>query len=377
MSDEPDMRVAAKAFSKLGASKGGYARAQSLSSEERSEIARQAVMARWERKKNTTGAPDIPRATHYGELTIGDMRFPCSVLSDGTRILTQSDFMSGMGMYYSGWVAQNQAKKQSSADIPHFLAFKSLEPFIQKHLGDLQSITVRYRTQKGSLAHGIKAEIIPKICDVWIEADEQGKLGARQKQIARKAKVLMRALVDVAIIALIDEVTGYQLERDRDALHKILEAYIAKELLPWTKRFPDEFYQQMFRLQGWQYSPLSTKRPRLLAQLTIQTVYDKLPPGVLEVLRKKNPIIKDGRRRYKLFRFMTEDIGQPHLEKHLASVTTLMRISPNWKTFKKLLDKAFPTPHKLGEPVQQDMGFNEELDGEVIDIEHLVVDSEE
>jgi hypothetical protein len=197
------------------------------------------------------------------------------------RILTQSDFMSGMGMYYSGWVAQNQAKNQSSADIPHFLAFKSLEPFIYKHLGDLQSITVRYRTQKGSLAHGIKAEIIPKICDVWIDADEHGKLGARQKQIARKAKVLMRALVDVAIIALIDEVTGYQLERDRDALHKILEAYIAKELLPWTKRFPDEFYQQMFRLQGWQYSPLSTKRPRLLAQLTIPTVYDKLPPGVL------------------------------------------------------------------------------------------------
>lgn len=66
--------------------------------------------------------------------------FPCSVLSDGTRILTQTDFMKGMGMYYSGWVAQKQSQNESAAEVPHFLAFKALEPFIDRHLGDLQSI---------------------------------------------------------------------------------------------------------------------------------------------------------------------------------------------------------------------------------------------
>lgn len=80
------------------------------------------------------------------------------------RLLTQSDFMEGMGMYYSGWVARNKPTDQP-ADLPHFLAFETSKPFVDKHLGDLQSIVVKYRTEKGNLAHGIKAEIVPKICD--------------------------------------------------------------------------------------------------------------------------------------------------------------------------------------------------------------------
>lgn len=87
------------------------------------------------------------------------MSFPCSVLSDGTRVLTQTDFMTGMGMYYSGWVANNRSEEDAAADVPHFLSFKTLKPFVDKHLGDLQSIVVKYRTEKGGVAHGIKADI--------------------------------------------------------------------------------------------------------------------------------------------------------------------------------------------------------------------------
>src|SRR5882762_4027894 len=93
-------------------SKGGNARADKLSDSERRAIAVTAADARW----------GIEKATHSGILKIGSMEFPCSVLSDGARILTQSDFMEGMGMYYSGWVAKNKPEGQS-ADIPHFLAF--------------------------------------------------------------------------------------------------------------------------------------------------------------------------------------------------------------------------------------------------------------
>ena len=41
---------AARTLSKLGASKGGTARAKSLSPKRRSQIARQAVLARWRKK---------------------------------------------------------------------------------------------------------------------------------------------------------------------------------------------------------------------------------------------------------------------------------------------------------------------------------------
>jgi len=84
------------------------------------------------------------------------MSFECDVLSDGTRIITQTDFMEGMGMYYSGWVSANRTDEDIAADTPQFLAFKTLKPFVDRHLGDLQSITVEYRTKRGSLARGIK-----------------------------------------------------------------------------------------------------------------------------------------------------------------------------------------------------------------------------
>jgi hypothetical protein len=174
---------------------GARARAAKLTENERREISRKAAAARWDKTK------EIPRSEYPGEVRIGDMVLPCSVLSDGTRILTQSDFMDAMGMYYSGWVSTNRSAEDLAADVPLFLSFKSLKPFINRHLGDLQSITVAYRTERSNIARGIKAEIIPKICDVWLDADENGKLGVRQKQIAHKAKLVMRALAHTGIIA--------------------------------------------------------------------------------------------------------------------------------------------------------------------------------
>ena len=45
--DNIDMKAAAKAFSQLGASKGGKARAEKLSPEQRREIALRASESRW------------------------------------------------------------------------------------------------------------------------------------------------------------------------------------------------------------------------------------------------------------------------------------------------------------------------------------------
>jgi P63C domain len=352
-------KMAAKAFARIGGLKGGKARAEALTPEERSESARQAAEARWAKKKDRNLTLDIPRADHPGELHIGDMQFPCSVLSDGTRILTQSDFMSGMGMYYSGWVAQNQAKKQSSADIPHFLAFKSLEPFIYKHLGDLQSISVKYRTEKGSLAHGIKAEIIPKICEVWLDADEHGKLGARQKQIAQKAKILMRALAHVGIIALIDEATGYQEVRDRLALQAILDQYLRKEFAKWAKQFPPEFYQGIFRLRGWQWRGMKVNRPQIVAHYTKDLVYARLAPGIVKELEVRNPMTDRGYRKHKNYQYLTEDIGIPALTQHLYAVNGLMRAAATWEEFMALMDKAHP---RKGDTLQLDLFDGEKFE---------------
>ena len=319
---------------KVGAA---IARAKSLSKADRSGIAVKAAQSRWDK----TNA--IPQAQHSGTLKIGEISFPCSVLTEGTRVLTQSDFMTGMGMYYSGWVANNPVEDSGAADIPHFLSFKSIKPFINKHLGDLQSVVVKYRTERGALAHGIRAEIIPKICDVWIDADESRNLGARQKMIAQRARLMMRALAHVGIISLVDEATGYQKVRARDELQKILSAYVSPELLPWTKRFPDSFYEHLHRIRGWKYAPGNTARTSYIGKLTNTLIYEQLPPGVLAELRAKNPRNPStNRRKHTHHEFLTDDVGNPHLEKQIMTVTTLLSVSDDWKEFCRLFSKKYP-----------------------------------
>jgi len=371
---------AAKAFARLGGLKGGKARADALTAEQRSEISRSAATVRWAREKHLTEERDIPKASHSGALPLGDVSIPCAVikvLKDGRqvpiRVLSENGITNALlGSRSGASKRRKRASQKQGAPVPLFLAPERLSTFISDGLLDGPLKPIIYRVGK-SVEVGFDAQILPIVCDIWLKARDAGALQDQQLDKAKKAELLMRGLAHVGIVALVDEATGYQADRDRDELHKILEAYISKELLPWTRKFPPEFYKQLFRLQGWQYSPLSVRRPRNVAQLTIRIVYDKLPPGVYEALTEKNPIIKDGRRRYKLFRHMTEDIGQKHLEMHLASVTTLMRISPDWRTFKNLLEKAFPTPNK---PIQEEIEYGDEFSSDVIDIEALTATEE-
>jgi hypothetical protein len=151
-------------------------------------------------------------------------------------------------------------------------------------------------------------------------------------------------LAEVGIVALVDEATGYQSVRDRHELQRILEAYVAQQYLPWTLRFPQEFYQELFRLRKWDWNPDSNKRPKRVGKDTEEIIYDRLPIGVKEKLRENNPEIRPGYRRYAHHQFLSGDIGNPHLERLVAVVTALMKISPSWQSFKKKLNKAVPLP---------------------------------
>ena len=290
------------------------------------------------------------KATHRGRLQIGDIRIPCAVLEDGTRILSESGVTSAMRSRSGASKRYKKIEQEKGrAPMPVFMASNNLKLFISNDLHIGLTNPIRYRVGK-TIAQGFPAELLPEICDVWLKARDEGVLSSQQLRKCKQVDVLMRGLAHVGIIALVDEATGYQYQRDRDELNRILEAYIAKELLPWSKRFPDEFYKQLFRLRGWQYSPLSVKRPQVVGKLTNELVYENLPPGVLDELREKNPTIKPGYRKHRHHQFLTEDIGNPHLERHIASVTTLMRAASNWRTFKSLFMRAFSGQEQLEMP---------------------------
>lgn len=324
------------------AARGGRARASVLSEDQRRDIARKAAKTRWATGQ-AVGDTILPRAEYTGKLTIGDLEIECAVLDNDKRVLSERSVTKALGGKRGG---SHWRRKPASPDVdylPVFISAGNLAQFIPPSLAQALSQPVRYRSKAGGgVGFGVAATLLPEICEVWLKARRARVLLGSQDHIAAKAEILLAGLAHVGVIALVDEATGYQQVRDRDALHRILEAYISRELLPWTKRFPNDFYRELFRLRGWPYSPPSPKRSSYVGKLTNALVYEKLPPGVLEELRGKNPVVKNGRRKHKHHQFLTENIGNPHLEKQIASVTTLMRASSSWSQFNRLFDRAFP-----------------------------------
>lgn len=318
--------------------KGGIARAEALSPEERTEIAKKAADARW----NST----LPRATHTGDLKIGDITIPCAVLEDGRRVLWQQGFLRAIGRTGR---AKEQALSEDASDrsfqLPVFLRAENLKPFIDEDLTEAsQPIVFRPLIYSGRSGRsiGYTADLLPLVCHVFQDAKAQQALNQKQDHIYERCRILLRGFSNVGIIALVDEATGFQEVRDRKALEAILDRYLRKELAAWAKRFPDEFYQQMFRLKEWQWDGMSVKRPGVVGKYTTDLVYERLAPGIVDELNKLNPKNERGHRKSRHHQWLTEDVGHPALAQHLYALIGFMRASRSWDTFYRMVERAFP-----------------------------------
>jgi len=308
----------------------GIARAKALTPERRAEIARKAGLANAERHK-------LPKATHGSSdhpLRIGDIQIPCYVLEDGTRVLSQRGVIEGVGMAHG-------STKGGADRLAGFATGKGISPFINNDLRALIESPIRFISHPGSVAFGYPATMLADICDAVLAARKAGVLQKQQEHIAHQAEVLVRGFARVGIIALVDEATGYQKERARDALANILEAFVAKELQPWVKTFPSDYYEQMFRLRGLPYPPENARyKPQYFGSLTNDVVYKRLAPGVLDELKKQ--AAKDERKGAKLHQQLTPLLGHPRLREHLASVVSIMKLSRDYDDFMQKLDMLHP-----------------------------------
>lgn len=323
---------AASALGKLGAAKGGHARAESLSSESRSEIARNAAAARW---GNT-----IHVASHTGDMQIGEIKISAAVLDDGTRVLSQSTVLLALGRNPQ---KSRRTRGDDESKRAPFLLANNLQPFISEELQTMsEPIVFRVAGEGNTRSVGYRAEMLPMICDVYLEAREAGKLDPKQRAAARAAEILVRGLARIGIVALVDEATGYQEVRARDELQRILEAYVRAEFRPWIKMFPDDFFREIYRLQGWEFRPGTSRRTPYVGKLINKYVYDQLPSGVLDELRRLNPKSDTGHRARRHHQFLTEGTGNSHLDRQIISTLTLMRAATSKEQFEDLFDRVHP-----------------------------------
>lgn len=316
--------------------KGGHARAASMTREERKAIARRAAEARW--------TAHLPEAYYEGDFDLAAAKLSCAVLEDERRIITQAGFLRSLGRARSPKAGTGVLT--TADEVPFFLRAEILQPFIDEEIIEIAR-PVFYRSKSGGKGVGYNALALKRVAEIYLRyrdhcLETSGSVPARYAKMIKAADMIIRGLAEVGIIALVDEATGYQDVRARRALQELLDQYLRKELAAWAKRFPDEFYKEIFRLRGWPWRGRHINPPQVVAHYTTDFIYDRLAPGITEELQRRMPKTEGGAKKGKLHQLLSDDIGHPALAQHLHAVMALMRASSDWETFKLMLDRSLP-----------------------------------
>lgn len=290
-----------------------------------------------------------PKALFSGSLKIGKWVVPVFVLDDGQRVLSSRDTL---------YIFGGPSKEGAQALVARVAQHQTLRntATVSEALSGMRK--VEFSTEGGGLQAGIAADGVVSICRLLMTAREYGLLGKDEIKAARAAESIVLSIASVGLTALIDEATGFQGNRERDALQKLLDQYLRKEFAMWSKRFPDEFYIQIFRLKDWTWKGMKENRPGVVGHYTKDIVYSRLAPGVIQELERLNPSDGHGARSVKHHQWLTDEIGHPALARHIFEVLGVMRASGSWDEFRRLLKRSHP---RIGD--QFELGLqNSDLD---------------
>lgn len=281
----------------------------------------------------------------YLEFEAGN-RIPCAVLKVENEIIR---VIKSAGMFHSFKRTPHGAQRFDG--LPPVIGGKNIAQYIGEETLELFE-PIEFKVGR-KIFSGYNAITIPLICDAYLEAEKQNVLTQNQMSGLEQAKIILRSLAKVGITALIDEATGYQYEREFNALQQLLKVYISEDLLKWQRRFPRAYYKEIFRLHGWDFDPTTSKRPGYIGTFTNKYVYDLFPDEVMEEIKSKNPKLSSSTnrkyRKNKYFQYLTQDIGLPQLDQHVSKLIGVMKLSDNIDDFNNNYKKAFDEELKMKE----------------------------
>jgi hypothetical protein len=340
-----DSSKAGRELGKLGAAKGGRARANVLTAKERSEIASNASRKRWEKAgkemvpakadepeestlENVAARGEMPHSMLRGSLTMGETTFECHVLNDPerSRVLTAGEVVRTITGRSSAPTSLNQYLER----IPGYQPER------------IKSRTIQFRIPGvATPAIGYDATLLVEICELYLDARAAKMLRASQMKLAANAEIIIRACAKVGIIALVDEATGYQQIRQKQALQIKLQAFIADDLQEWVKVFPDDFWFELARLEGIRYSPRN--RPIRWGKYVMAFVYDAIDGDVGQKLREINP---DPHYRQNHHQWLKQ-YGKEAVHRQIGSVIAIMKLCHDMPEFRRKFEQVFAKTHQL------------------------------
>jgi len=175
---------------------------------------------------------------------------------------------------------------------------------------------------------GYEATLLIEVCDKYLQAREAELLKKSQLKLAAQAEIVIRSCAKVGIIALIDEATGFQEYRKKNALRMKLQAFIAEELQEWARMFPEEFWLELARLEGVRYSARS--RPLRWGKYVMMFVYDAVDPDIGNWLRENNP---DPHYKMNHHQWLKK-FGRQRVHDQITQVVTIMKLCRDMTDFR-------------------------------------------
>lgn len=277
----------------------------------------------------------VPLAEYTGYVEINGRKIPCAVLypdSDNPiRVFWQREIV--------GLLTGNK-----KGGFERYLDASNLQRYLPDKFREksLSETVMPMRLKGGRIAQAFEATDLIDICQMYMRARTDSVLLKSQIPLATQAEIIVFAFAKLGVVAMIDEATSYQYVRDRLALNKLLDRYIDDEKAKvWAKKFPDDFYREIFRLNNWDFNPTGFhKRPGVVGKWTKDLIYARFPKPVLTKLEDLNPMTADGYRQWKHHQFLTEDVGNAELQEYISNCIFLMKSASNWRKFNQLFARA-------------------------------------
>ena len=281
----------------------------------------------------------IPSTDFVGSIKIKGMNVPCAVLypeTNPTSVIVQREIV--------GLLTGNK-----KGGFDRYLKPKNLQPYLPEQFRNkpLSESVINFKLN-GRAAQGFKGSDLIDICQMYMQAKMDGALSESQFKLAEQAQVIVFAFAKTGVDAVVYEATGFEMFKDRFAFNKLLERYIDEEVKKWYKKFPDEFYKLIYKLNGWEWIEGNMgRKPGVVGRWTNDIVYARFPKGILSKLQDKNPIDESGKRKFKHHQLLT-DIGNDELKEYISNAIFLMKAASNWSKFKNMLARS------LGKTYQAD-----------------------
>jgi len=311
---------------------GGKARAESLTDEQKIEIARKAAAARW---------ADKPiQASHKGNfIQEFGIDVDCYVLEDAqkTAVISQSGMAGAIGLSARGNA------------FPRFLSSRAVSELVGAEIRQKIENPLKFQWGSGgaeqppAIVHGFNVTLLIDLCRIIIQADKDGKLGKRYKRVVTQAHIIQSASAKLGIRDLVYALAGYS--PTTQEVISAFKMFVQEEAKKYEKEFPPDLYIQWHRL--YQIPVPERGKPWDFKHLTIKHIYYPLAKSngrILQLMRALKS--KGGDRRKKLFQFLSE-LGARALRIQLGRVLEMAESSPNSMAYEKRVAERFGGQQEL------------------------------